>query len=941
MRKLFFFTGIMGILFISSSAWAMIEGLELISYRKESERVIVGFREETTEAEILKFLEKYHCQLMGPISEFRVYGIILPQGLTYQDVVEKFLEEDCIRYVLPDYPMAQQQDASKAILTDVKAKNNAVLEQIRLIQALTWIADLERKGLLGRKGILVATADLSGLHPELTASLKTLGMWGGVLKWDAQANKFVYSTEDTSMLPDAHNMAVTTLIAGILSEVKAGITIMPLFYDGSFATYIEGIKQAIERAKIEGKRLIINSSFTLNPESYNRAEIDVSLRYYYVGMEIENLRKTMSDIEIYIRWEQIIQPLIDKASSLFSAINQAVKNREIRNYSAWGETDYQFLKNKFSLSEAEINVLKYALQAAKQKFLLFTKSPLAEDFKQFSQEALIVASAGNFHNESANFPAFYPSVIGVGASDSKGYLGDSNFGEWVNVYVPGGYDRGIWTQWIRDGRLTEEYVKGTSFSAPLISALGALLFKTDSTLSTEEIRMIIEGSSKRIYSSEIKRYINFGDALTAVKVGFIYGGIKSIVSSLKEYFDKIKTLSTQEISVLRGEIKNRILTTLGEKVFREDKTIFNNGYFSSLLDNIMQAGNNFNSARNSLLLELSKVQSQNINLATGIFISGQLDTTLSKEALKLKAVNLSLSEVELDNILKYAGEDFLRATELANLQKSLKDLFSNLEKVRPGRITEADFLRLVESALGGRRELYDLYKNSFSGFFNELKQGKISLGEAKGKIVYKIWEIGEIHKEENLSETALLVIDSLKLSSILSEIIKTKEPILESNEAIFIMSQGGTAKDILAIASVYAGIKGIYQAIDKFNSPWPKDWVSLLVPQTNFISAFTFYITKAKYMSSYSISSPIEKFCTEVLENFIKIFSGQTSLSKKVTEFDIHNSANNLLNQILWQLVTREVDKETAKRKLLDLIKNESKLEQIDIALDLFTQYYA
>ncbi|MCM8763566.1 MAG: S8 family serine peptidase, partial [Candidatus Omnitrophica bacterium] len=896
---------------------------ESFSYRKESERVIVGFKEETTEAEILKFLEKYHCQLMGPISEFRVYGIILPQGLTYQDVVEKFLEEDCIRYVLPDYPMAQQQDASKAILTDIKAKNNAALEQIGLIQALTWIADLERKGLSGRKGILVAIPDFSGVHPELTASLKTLGMWGGVLKWDAQANKFVYSTEDTSMPTDVHNTEVTTLIAGILSEVKAGITIMPLAFDGSFATHIEGIKQAIERAKIEGKRLIINSSTGLAFEDFiGDMEIYNSLLCYYIGVEIENLRKTMSDIEINIRWGQIIQPLIDKASSLVSAINQAVGNREIRNYPAWGETDYQFLKNKFSLSEAEINVLKYALQAAKQKFLLFTKSPLAEDFKQFSQEALIVASAGNFHNESAIFPAFYPSVIGVGASDSKGYLGGSNFGEWVNVYVPGGYDRRIWTQGIRDGRLTEEYVAGTSLSAPLISALGALLFKTDSTLSTEEIRIIIEGSSKRIYSSEIKRYINFGDALTAVKVGFIYGGIKSIVSSLKEYFDKIKTLSTQEISVLRGEIKNRILTTLGEKVFREDKTIFNNGYFSSLLDNIMQAGNNFNSARNSLLLELSKVQSQNINLATGIFISGQLDTILSKEALKLKAVNLS--EVELDNILKYAGEDFLRATELANLQKSLKDLFSNLEKVRPGRITEADFLRLVESAFGGRRELYDLYKNSFSGFFNELKQGKISLGEAKGKIVYKIWEIGEMHKEENLSETALLVIDSLKLSSILSEIIKTKEPILESNEAIFIMSQGGTAKDILAIASVYAGIKGIYQAIDKFNSPWPKDWVSPLVfyPQTNLSSAFTFYITKAKYMSSYSISSPIEKFYTEVLENFIKIFSGQTSLSKKVTEFDSYNSANNLLNQILWQLVTRVVDKETAKRRLLDLIKN-------------------
>ncbi|MCM8784184.1 MAG: hypothetical protein NC818_05380, partial [Candidatus Omnitrophica bacterium] len=84
MMKIFKFL-IIFVLFFASFSWAMLMETESFSYRKESERVIVGFKEETTEAEILKFLEKYHCQLMGPISEFRVYGIILPQGLTYQD----------------------------------------------------------------------------------------------------------------------------------------------------------------------------------------------------------------------------------------------------------------------------------------------------------------------------------------------------------------------------------------------------------------------------------------------------------------------------------------------------------------------------------------------------------------------------------------------------------------------------------------------------------------------------------------------------------------------------------------------------------------------------------------------------------------------------------------------------------------------------------------
>jgi hypothetical protein len=74
---------------------------------------------------------------------------------------------------------------------------------------------------------------------------------------------------------------------------------------------------------------------------------------------------------------------------------------------------------------------------------------------------LVVASAGNTGRAEPQFPAAYPGVVAVAATDSSGRLAAwSSRGGWVDAVAPG------------CGRRTHPNVPacGTSFAAPLVSA---------------------------------------------------------------------------------------------------------------------------------------------------------------------------------------------------------------------------------------------------------------------------------------------------------------------------------------------------------------------------------------------------------------------------------------------------------------------------------------
>ncbi|MFN5318511.1 MAG: S8 family serine peptidase [Bacteroidia bacterium] len=106
---------------------------------------------------------------------------------------------------------------------------------------------------------------------------------------------------------------------------------------------------------------------------------------------------------------------------------------------------------------------------------------------------VVVAAAGNNNNSVLQFPAAYPGVIAVAATaQSDNRASFSTYGEWIDIAAPGSQ---IWSLAPNGGY---QIKNGTSFSAPLVSALAALLKSYNQSLSPAEIEACIKESSTNI-----------------------------------------------------------------------------------------------------------------------------------------------------------------------------------------------------------------------------------------------------------------------------------------------------------------------------------------------------------------------------------------------------------------------------------------------------------
>jgi subtilisin family serine protease len=106
-------------------------------------------------------------------------------------------------------------------------------------------------------------------------------------------------------------------------------------------------------------------------------------------------------------------------------------------------------------------------------------------------DVVLVASAGNDGTTRRNYPASYPNVISVAATDSKGNLTEwSNRADTVLVSAPGlanhvlGLDGGTTT------------MSGTSFSAPTVAGVVAMIRRVNPALTAPEIAALLRSTSK-------------------------------------------------------------------------------------------------------------------------------------------------------------------------------------------------------------------------------------------------------------------------------------------------------------------------------------------------------------------------------------------------------------------------------------------------------------
>lgn len=150
--------------------------------------------------------------------------------------------------------------------------------------------------------------------------------------------------------------------------------------------------------------------------------------------------------------------------------------------------------------EQDVQVINMSWGAPEysQTGLLVTQDAVANDI-------VMVAAAGNANNSIANYPAAYPGILSVASTNTADVRsGFSSFGSWVDISAPGS---SIWSLAPGNGY---QLKSGTSFAAPLVSGLAALMKSGNPELSNTEIESCIESSADLIDAQNLDVFGQMG-----------------------------------------------------------------------------------------------------------------------------------------------------------------------------------------------------------------------------------------------------------------------------------------------------------------------------------------------------------------------------------------------------------------------------------------------
>ncbi len=119
---------------------------------------------------------------------------------------------------------------------------------------------------------------------------------------------------------------------------------------------------------------------------------------------------------------------------------------------------------------------------------------------------VVVAATGN-ENSTVSYPARYPEVIAVAATDSNDQRASfSNYGPEVDVAAPGVSIRS--TYWW--GGSTYGWLSGTSQASPHVAGLAALIWSVSPGLNNTQVESIIKQTAKDLGAAGRDNYYGFG-----------------------------------------------------------------------------------------------------------------------------------------------------------------------------------------------------------------------------------------------------------------------------------------------------------------------------------------------------------------------------------------------------------------------------------------------
>jgi thermitase len=123
----------------------------------------------------------------------------------------------------------------------------------------------------------------------------------------------------------------------------------------------------------------------------------------------------------------------------------------------------------------------------------------------FNKDIVLIAASGNDNSEEPGFPAAYPEVLAVAASDNaKKKATFSNFGDYIGVTAPGVNIPSTYPH--------NQYaaLSGTSMASPHVTALAALIRSTNPKLKNTEVMEIIRKTAEDLGTPGKDKYFGYG-----------------------------------------------------------------------------------------------------------------------------------------------------------------------------------------------------------------------------------------------------------------------------------------------------------------------------------------------------------------------------------------------------------------------------------------------
>ncbi|TCZ75567.1 peptidase S8 [Paenibacillus albiflavus] len=123
----------------------------------------------------------------------------------------------------------------------------------------------------------------------------------------------------------------------------------------------------------------------------------------------------------------------------------------------------------------------------------------------YDKDVVLIAASGNDNTDRPSYPAYYPEVFAVAASDSNNNRASfSNYGDYIDVTAPGVNIASTYPK--------NQYValSGTSMATPHVSALAALIRATNPSLRNTEVMDIIRTTAQDIGDPGTDSYFGYG-----------------------------------------------------------------------------------------------------------------------------------------------------------------------------------------------------------------------------------------------------------------------------------------------------------------------------------------------------------------------------------------------------------------------------------------------